>query len=69
MLRSQSGDLVNQLQAKIKEMTVTHDREKTEMEQAHETKRKEMNELFEKQKNSMIEDYESRLRELEARKT
>ena len=35
MLRSQSGDLVNQLQAKIKEMTVNHDREKTEMDQDH----------------------------------
>ena len=69
MLRSQSGDLVNQLQAKIKEMTVTHERERVEMEQSHETKRKEMNDLFENQKNSMIEDYERRLRELEAKKT
>ena len=48
MLRSQSGDIVNQLQAKIKEMTEKFEREKTEMEQAHQDQRKEMNQLFEK---------------------
>ena len=31
MLKDQSGDLVNQLQAKIKELMETHERQKTEM--------------------------------------
>ena len=37
MLKSQSGDLVNQLQQKIKDMGEQFSREKTEMEQGHET--------------------------------
>ena len=32
MLKNQSGDLVNQLQQKIKEMGESHEREKTQME-------------------------------------
>ena len=36
MLKSQSGDLVNQLQEKIKQMMDQHDKEKTQMKQEHE---------------------------------
>ena len=67
MLKDQSGDLVGQLQAKIKELMETHERVKTEMQQEHETQRKEMTDMFEKQKTVIIEEYERKLKELEAR--
>ena len=46
MLKSESGDLVNQLQAKIKSMTAEHETTKTNMEQDHENQRSDMNRLF-----------------------
>lgn len=67
MLKGQSGDLVNQLQEKIRIITQENEKKVTEMEQDHENKRTEMNKLFENQKNALIEDYEKRLRDLEAK--
>ena len=61
LLRNQSGDLVSQLQAKIKEMQQNFDREKTEMELSHEQARKELLQLHENQMSATKQDYEEKL--------
>ena len=54
MLKSSSGDLVDQLQAKLKELMERHDKQMKETRLEHENNKREMSELFEKSKTALI---------------
>lgn len=66
MLKNSSGDLVNQLQEKIKKMSQDHAQQLAEMEQRQKDDKDSMNLQFGQEKTELINDYEARLAALEA---
>ena len=62
MLKNQSGDLVNQLQEKIKKMADEYQREKKALLEEHEDVKVKMNMDFTMTKDKLIAEYEEKLR-------
>lgn len=68
MLKNQSGDLVNQLQEKIKKMTKDHEEAIALLKQQHSNERQVMVEQFDGEKKQMVSDHIVKMADLEMEK-